>query len=476
MDRSSIILEEVFRKIGRLFQISNDVVDLIYMKSTDRIRKDEKYPLRLSFLVPSLVEAEIVKPDELFELVSGERLHEISDLANLNLRSAGEILDEQLDNTMSDQAFENCSPEAEGQLRTGMMEGSKYDSGLYWAIAVAVSSVLAILTAPFFGRFADKFGKFRVFCFSVGFTGIVASLSLLISGSNFWYLLILFVFFNWIFEISQSIYDSYLVDLSDSKEETTKISSFAWGFGYLGGALFAVIYLIMDRLEISESSMIPIFGVFFLISSVPALWYFYKVVPSPIGGRTFKFRDLIEVRTPVPWKDLFVYWVVADVVAAVLYFAPLYLKSDLGLSITMIGGVMLVGQLIAFPATIYVGRLANQFGRLSMIRMGLLVWAVGLLGFYFAESLAHVAIVFLLLSLVVGSTQALLRAHFADRVEQIKSAEGLGFFAIAQKSASVIAPAFVIVSSWFTGSIAPAFIALAVLVCIAFLLTLQLKE
>jgi len=326
-------------------------------------------------------------------------------------------------------------------------------------------------------QLADKIGKVRVFSMTVVIVGILASIAVPVFGFSVFALMAAFVVFNWVFELSQSVYDSFLVDLSDSRQETTDISSFAWGFGYLGGAVFAALYFGMNEFGIAPDQMLTIFGVLFLLVSVPAMLFFSRTkLKSQIQETVPNLSDIADVTNPVPWIDIFIYWVIADTVAAILYFAPIYLRAELELSTAIIGGILLVGQLVAFPATILMGRLAGRVGRIKAIRLGLAIWTVGLVGLFMASTLAHVVVVFLILSLVVGSTQALLRAHFADRVEPHRSAEGLGFFAIAQKSASVLAPLLVVAATLATGSIGPAFIVLAVLLVAAFMLAGRLDD
>lgn len=365
---------------------------------------------------------------------------------------------------------------------TAALDQADYNSALLWPMAVAASSILAIISGPFIGRLADIVGRPKIFSLLVIVVGVLATISVPLLDTTPILLCFAFICFNWAFEQSQSIYDSFLVSDGRSSRDTTAISSFAWGVGYLGGALFAASYFLFTKLEIAETTMLSIFGVMFLIASIPALVFFRNHTPvtdqvlPELTKRTISIREIKDVKNPVPWVDLFVYWVIADTVAAILYFAPLYLKTELSLSTTMIGGVLLVGQIIAFPATILVGRLSTSIGRIKAIQIGLVVWAVGLAGLYLASTVVHVALVFCLLSLVVGSTQALMRAHFADRISLSSAAEGFGFFAIAQKSSSVFAPLLIATVVAVSGSVAPAFAFLAALICVALLASKSLRE
>ena len=349
-------------------------------------------------------------------------------------------------------------------------------SELIWPIMVSISSVLAVVTAPFIGRLADQIGKTRVFTVLVLLTGLLAIVAPAAFSGAAALFVVSFVIFNLLFELSQSIYDSFLLNLSKDPIEMTKISSFAWGFGYLGGALFAVIYFVLSKAQVPPSAMLSIFAALFLLCSLPAIRFFSRLHIPPTRQEGSPLSDVLHPRTPVPWREILIYWVIADTVAAIMYFAPLYLRSELEMTTTMIGGVLLVGQLIAFPATILMGHFASRIGNVRALQIGLVVWGVGLVGLFLATSLVHVIVVFLLLSLVVGSTQALLRAHFAERVSIEQSAEGLGFFAIAQKSASIVAPLIVVFTTIVWDSVAPAFLVLALLIVIALIASSRLPS
>jgi len=122
------------------------------------------------------------------------------------------------------------------------------------------------------------------------------------------------------------------------------------------------------------------------------------------------------------------------------------------------------------------GRAASRFGVTRTIRASLLIWLLGLSGLYFARTVHQLLPALALLALVFGSTQALLRAHFALRLEAERSGEGFGFFAIAQKSASIAAPALVAALSWTTKSLRPTYLVVGVLIVAAYFLSRQMRD
>jgi MFS transporter, UMF1 family len=349
-----------------------------------------------------------------------------------------------------------------------------FDRAAAWGWLVAGSSIAAIVLAPFVGRLADLVGKPRVFAYSVIAAGLLALIA--VSGQTWLWFAVFFLLFNSIFELSQSLYDSFLLDVESSPSRLTNLSSFAWGFGYLGGALFAGAYFGMKKLNLPDQSMLVVFSLLFLACSIPALVGFSRLHGSstPFKPRP-TLRAIFQTTAPVPWLDIFVYWIIADCVAAILYFAPLYLSSEIHLTTNVVGGLILGAQLLAFPLTILMGRIANRVGRIRTIQVSLVIWALALGGLALSQSLAHVIPVVLGLSLVIGSTQAILRAHFASRIRSERSGEGLGYYAVAQKSASVVSPLLVVIITSLTNSLRPAFVALTVLVVIALVASRRLS-
>jgi len=346
-----------------------------------------------------------------------------------------------------------------------------------WAWVVALSSILAICSAPFVGRLADQVGKALVFATVVVAAGTLASLSPLTLSSEFVLLALSFVVFNTLFELSQSLYDSFLLNFRRSRKDIMSLSSFGWGFGYLGGTLFAVAYLVMSRVGVSPAAGLSILGLLYLAFSLPSIISFMKVSAGVTRQEPrFGIREIVRISPPVPWRELLIYWVIADSVAAVLYFAPLYMRQEIGIGIQTLGGLFIGAQLLAFPMTVLMGKLANRVGAVKVVRWCLLIWLGSVLGLYLARSLVALIPVMIAFSFVIGSTQAILRAHYASRIKLEESGEGFGYFAIAQKSASVVAPLGVGAVSLWTGSLRPSFLFLALFILVAFLLTSWLPD
>ena len=361
-------------------------------------------------------------------------------------------------------------------ILTSALVSSSFDSNQIWAWIVMISSILAVLGAPFLGKFADKVGKWRIFSLTIIVAGLLAAI--VVNSLNVWILVIGFLIFNTFFEFSQSLYDSFLRNIEQNQKATTMLSTFAWGFGYLGGAFFVVIYFLMQGMGTSNSLMLTIFALLFLLLSLPAIISFKRAEQKNKinSGIDKRFKEIMHPKNPVPWTHLFIYWIIADCVATAVYFIPLYLQQELNIGIKTVGIMLLGVQILAFPATIFMGKIANRIGRIKTIKISLIIWAFSLLLLFFAKETKDIIPILILVSFVIGSTQAILRAHFATRVAVNKSGEGLGFYAVAQKSASIISPALILLVLIITNSIKPAFFVLFILVTIGIILASQLNK
>jgi hypothetical protein len=71
-------LVQMLEMLGECFQISNDVIDLMYLESAGRYDESSRYRLSPSHLIPRLVDSYIVSEDEVIKILPYKRLLEIS--------------------------------------------------------------------------------------------------------------------------------------------------------------------------------------------------------------------------------------------------------------------------------------------------------------------------------------------------------------------------------------------------------------
>ncbi len=343
-----------------------------------------------------------------------------------------------------------------------VLDKAGFNGSAWWGWAVAISVVAAMVIGPFLGRLSDRNNKAFIFAILVGATFLLSLLTPFIVVNKAMMLIVFFIIFNTCFELSQTIYDSFLPDIAPTEKIKNTVSALAYGFGYFGGVITLLIYFLLNKLGMGLQSILMISACLFLAFSVFPMRVFLRF--SHVKPLSLPSSDapLFE-RLGINWKTLFIYWIIADVVTAITYFASLFGERDLALSKTTIGALLILMQLLAFPLTMLGSRLANRWGTVKTIRISLLFWLVGLIIVFFSHSVEYLIGAIVVFACVFGTTQSLLRSHYANRI-QSGSGEAFGYFAIANKSASFISPALVGLIVTFTGAIRPAFLMLALLV------------
>jgi geranylgeranyl pyrophosphate synthase len=81
-------LTNSLRQVGESFQISNDIVDLLFLNESHRHNPEQSYPLRPSWVIIKLIEAGLVDKRELFALLPFSRHRELSEAAKVLIPDA----------------------------------------------------------------------------------------------------------------------------------------------------------------------------------------------------------------------------------------------------------------------------------------------------------------------------------------------------------------------------------------------------
>ena len=308
----------------------------------------------------------------------------------------------------------------------------------YWGLCVSSSVIAAGLLAPLVGHAADRLARRSVLGLCVGcvLAGVVA-LSAGSTGATTAPMIIaaVFVFTHASYVLSVAVCDSYLSSLGDDR---AGVSSFAWGFGYLGGVTCLVLALIVQGASLQpHPHAFWATAVFFGLFAVLAL----ALLPHRGGHLAIGLRQAAKlVARPNLLKTLLAFWLINEGIVTVVFFSALFGRETLQLDIRTIGGIFVAVQVLAFPGTWAMGRLANRWGTRRVIVITVAVWCALLLGLAAAQTAAHFAVVSLLSALVIGSTQALMRARYSQIYPQESSGLGFGLYALVTKSSTVVGP------------------------------------
>ncbi len=145
------------------------------------------------------------------------------------------------------------------------------------------------------------------------------------------------------------------------------------------------------------------------------------------------------------WTLLLVQFIVAVGFGAAMPFVSLYLHTQLGVPMTLVGTVMLVSALVASGGRIVGGEIADRIGRRPLILVGMslrvIVFALMAVAIHFHGSVWTVGFVFLLIRLVGAAVRPGLTAMVADVVPSDRRVEAYALFRIGSNAGWAIGPA-----------------------------------
>lgn len=341
-----------------------------------------------------------------------------------------------------------------------------------WANLILISNLLAIIIAPIIGKIADLKNRIKVFAALIVTVFIFCSFSLF--SIKVLFVAISFLIGNIAFELTQSVYDSFINYLSNDKQEKIALSTFAWGFGYVGGFIFIIIYFLLEKLNIHTEYILLTSIFIYTFISIYSVRLFNKYPKNSLSTQNrIKTKYVLSKNKLI---SLFIYLIIFIGISSLINFSTLYFKKELDISEKLLGVIMLFGQLIAFPLTIVMGNIAKKYSVKIMIQASIIIWIIGLIVMFFATNIFHIILVVLIFSFVIGTTPSLLRAHYSFDIDEKKMSEQYGYYAIANKSGGVIAPLIVSTLLLINNNMKYIYVIVLVLMVFALFLTFYLKD
>lgn len=343
----------------------------------------------------------------------------------------------------------------------------------YWSAAVAISTALAILLAPFAGVLCDYSGrkkKYLAWCtiFSIIGTGGLS----IVNPGNVYLGLTFLVMSNTAWMLSESFIASFLPELS-TKDNMGKVSGIGWGIGYIGGLLslllmFQIITVTfaeapLQFIEQNQQAMIAI-ALFYLLGALPTfLLVKERALPRPgfehatlgmlmkaAALRLMKMRELIR-EYPILFRFFLAFMVYSAGIAVVVKFFGIYAQDEIGISgqaLVLIGATL---QLSAMFGAVGFGFIEDVIGSKKTILVSLLWWIFGIMGIYSLEPLVALTGIeagklFVLMAFIAGSalgaTQSASRALVGQLAKPKDSALLFGLWGTFGRLAIILGMTF----------------------------------
>ncbi|MEU3253903.1 MFS transporter [Streptomyces sp. NPDC006997] len=358
-------------------------------------------------------------------------------------------------------------------------------AGSFFAYAVSLSVIVAVLAMPLVGAAADRTGRKKPLLAAAAYLGAAATTAMFfLDGDRYLLGGALLVLANAAQSVAMMLYNSYLPQIAPP-EERDAVSSRGWALGYAAGALVLVanlvLYLAHDSFGVSESTAVRI-----CLSSAGLWWGAFAIIPlrrlrdrrSPAREAALPRRGQLAAtlrdmrRHPLTLAFLLAYLLYNDGIQTVISQASVYGSEELGLEqSTLIVAVLLV-QVLAVAGALALGRLARRYGAQRTILGSLAAWTLTLGAGYFLPAGEPVWFFALAagIGLVLGGSQALSRSLFSHLVPPGKEAEYFSAYELSDRGMSWLGPLLFGLTYQLTGSYRDAIISLVAFFVLGFVL------
>jgi UMF1 family MFS transporter len=356
-----------------------------------------------------------------------------------------------------------------GELFTTVIVGDRGDdfrlANFLWSLALAISYLMVVVTAPLCGAVMDyRAEKKRFLLVSYLATVLTTAMLYFVEPGYVIIGLVLIVLSNYAYSMGESFIAAFLPELGPP-EALGKISGFGWSLGYIGG-LFAAGFTLVVLGEASAENFDrirwvgPFAGGFFLITAIPTfMWLKERGVPQP---RAVSYRQIALTRVVGTlrelryFKDLTIFLISLLFSMAGVYiiiaFAFIYGAQVIGWDESVRNIMFIIVQVTAAAGALGFGALQDRLGAKRTYQMTLALWVLAIMAIWATPELTEwvngrfdvqwqAQYVFLvvgcLAGLSLGSSQSASRALVGLFSPLAKSAEFFGFWGLANKLAGV---------------------------------------
>ncbi len=329
---------------------------------------------------------------------------------------------------------------------------SPEDGTVMWSYSIAITAILVALLSPILGSIADRSGLRKFFLVSCT---IICSISTILlyfpTYGDVYFALTLFIIANIFFELGSVFCNSYLPDLTDSKN-TGVVSGFAWGLGFIGGliALF-FSYIFFDLNNSIEIRQVNIFvGLWFLFFSMPV--FFFLNSESIKTNKNLLKDSILEIKKT--FKLISEYKIIFQFLISRLFFndglitifglGGIYALTTLNFSFNEIVILGVILNIFAALGSFVFGYIEDRIGVKKVINISLLVLIFSTLIAYIAPETGYPKQLFwiaaILIGLMVGPNQSCSRSLMSKLIPSNKKNEFFGFFSFTGKVTAFIGP------------------------------------
>jgi UMF1 family MFS transporter len=351
------------------------------------------------------------------------------------------------------------------------------------SLCVSISVGAQVFLLPILGALGDysdlKKRLMALFCY---IAVLCNCLLFFIQGNLYLWGGLLFIFANVCFGASIVFYNAFLPEIV-TEDQTDKVSSRGYAYGYLGGAILLTLNLVLvlgaERLGISQGLAVRLsflsagiwwggFAVitFLNLKSRPKT----KLLPPGKGYVAAGFMEIFDTvrqlrRLPITLRYLLSYLVYNDGIQTVIFAASAFLEQELfpkG-NPTFLLEIFLMVQFVAVLGALLFERLAYLIKTKNAILVSLVIWAgIVIYAYRFLHSVKEAWVMAGMIAIVLGGSQALSRSLFSRMIPAGKEAAFFGLYEVSERGTSWMGPLLFSIVIARTGSYRQALLSLIV--------------
>lgn len=338
---------------------------------------------------------------------------------------------------------------------------ANYENGqatFLWTLAVAISSFLVLVSAPYIGALADQRASKKSFLL-ITTIGCVLGTTLLgwVGAGDVIIAMCLIIFSAYMFALGEGLIAAFLPEIAPQKE-MGRISGIGWTVGYVGGLLVLGLCLAYvswaQAKNIAVDNYIPvtmwITAAIFALASLPTfLWLKERATPGDtINNKTnfiAGFRKLLTtIKNAHQFRDLFRFLISLAIfycgIHTVIVIAAIYAQEVMGFTTRDSLFLILIVNITAALGAFIFGYVQDFLGSVKTLMITLVLWIVALVIAYFTETRAYFWLVANLIGIALGSSQSAGRALVGQFSPLAQSAEFFGLWSFATRVAAIIGP------------------------------------
>ncbi len=325
---------------------------------------------------------------------------------------------------------------------------------LAWTLALSMSYLLNVLTAPFIGAWADlRAQKKRLLVVSTGLCVLGTAALALCGPGDVALALAIIVIGNFAFGMGENLIAAFLPELV-KPEAMGKVSGWGWGLGYLGGLLVLALCLWWIQSNAAPTATtVPqtmlITALAFALAVLPTMLLLReRARPQSVSNTEVwslaKSRVLDALRGGHGLADLrqFLWCIVAYQagVQTVIALAAIYTEQALGFSTADSIKLILLVNVTAAAGAFVFGWIQDRLGHRLTLSITLVGWLIAIALLFLSDTRPMVWLAANVAGLCLGASQSAGRALVGYLCPPSREAEIFGLWGLAVKAASILGP------------------------------------